>query len=75
MSKEKPYEYVPTYALAVLIAEYERLIGVGFFKLQSDLDKMKKELDERFEQKEEDRQITIEEYMRKRVKKDGLDNT
>ena len=66
MSKEKPYEYVPTYALAILISEYERLINVGFFKLQPDLDKMKLEINKRFAIPEEDKQISIEEYMRGR---------
>lgn len=70
MSKEKPYEFVPTYALAVLADHYEQLIKSGFFKLQKDLDLMKEELNKRFAKPEEDRQITIEEYMRGR-KKDG----
>lgn len=69
MNKERPYEFVPTYALAILINEYERLINVGFFKLQPDLDKMKLEINKRFINPEEDKQITIEEYMRSR--KDG----
>lgn len=66
MSKTRPYEYVPTYAIAILIEEYERLIKVGFFRLQNDLEKMKAEMQLRFSQPEEDRQITIEEYMRSR---------
>ena len=66
MSKERPYEYVPTYAIAVLISEYERLVKAGFFKLQPDLDKMQDELNKRFAIIKEDRQITIEEYMRNR---------
>ena len=66
MSKTRPYEYVPTYAIAILIEEYERLIKVGFFRLQNDLEKMKAEMQIRFSQPEEDRQITIEEYMRSR---------
>ena len=68
MSKERPYEFVPTYAIAILISEYARLINTGFFKLQPDLDKMKEELDRRFAKPEEDKQITIEEYIRSRNK-------
>lgn len=70
MSKERPYEFVPTYAIAILISEYERLVNAGFFKLQSDLDKMQAELDKRFERPVEDKQITIDEYLRKRNKND-----
>ena len=68
MSKERPYEFVPTYAIAILIGEYERLISAGFFKLQPDLDKMKLEFNKRFEKPEEDKQISIEEYIRSRNK-------
>ena len=66
MSKNRPYEFVPTYAIAILIEEYERLIKVGFFRLQNDLEKMKAEMKLRFTQPEEDKQISIEEYMRSR---------
>ena len=66
MSKTRPYEYVPTYAIAILIEEYERLIKVGFFRLQNDLEKMKAEMQLRFSQPEEDKQISIDEYMRSR---------
>lgn len=63
MSKERPYEYVPTYAIAVLQQEYSKLIQVGFFRLQSDLDKMNEEMGIRFENKKlDERQISIEEY-------------
>ena len=63
MSKERPYEYVPTYAIAVLQQEYSKLIQVGFFRLQNDLDKMNDEMSIRFENKKMDeRQISIEEY-------------
>lgn len=48
MSKDRPYEYVPSYALAYLIEEYQRLVNSGMFKLQPDLDKMKEELESRF---------------------------
>ena len=71
MSKERPYEFVPTYALAILIDHYEQLVKTGFFKLQKDLDLMKQEMDIRFNRPiEDDRQISIEEYMRSK-KKDG----
>lgn len=66
MSKDRPYEFVPTYALAVLISEYERLVKAGFFKLQPDLDKMQSELNNRFLIPQQDKQISIEEYMRSR---------
>ena len=63
MSKERPYEYVPTYAIAVLQQEYSKLIQIGFFRLQKDLDKMNEEMSIRFDtQKMEDKQISIEEY-------------
>lgn len=63
MSKERPYEYVPTYAIAVLQQEYSKLIQVGFFRLQNDLDKMNEEMSIRFENKKiDERQISIEEY-------------
>lgn len=69
MSKERPYEFVPTYAIAVLISEYERLVDTGFFKLKSDLDKMQEELDNRFAKPKEDRQISIDEWQRTRKDK------
>lgn len=63
MSKERPYQYVPTYAIAVLQQEYSRLIQVGFFRLQSDLDKMNEEMSIRYDiKKMENNQISIEEY-------------
>lgn len=65
MSKERPYEYVPTYAIAVLQQEYSKLIQIGFFRLQKDLDKMNEEMGIRFDtQKMEDKQISIEEYIK-----------
>lgn len=74
MSKERPYEYVPTYAIAVLQQEYSKLIQVGFFRLQSDLDKMNDEMSIRFENKKMDeRQISIEEYT-KSLKPKGKKN-
>ena len=65
MSKNKPYEYVPTYALAILIDHYEQLIKSGFFKLQKDLDLMKEEFNSRFTIPD-DKQISIDEYIRSR---------
>lgn len=66
MSKERPYEFVPTYAIAILIGEYERLVNAGFFKLQKDLDLMKTEMNKRFEKPEKDKQMSIDEYIRSR---------
>ena len=66
MSKERPYECVPTYAIAILICEYERLVNAGFFKLQKDLDLMKAEMNKRFEKPEKDKQMSIDEYIRSR---------
>lgn len=65
-NRERPYEFVPLYALMVLIQHYEGLIKEGYFKQQEELDLMKAELEIRFKKPEEDRQITIEEYMRSR---------
>ena len=62
MSKERPYEFVPTYALAVLMSNYAEYVKQGFFKLQKDLDEMEREWKIRF--KKDDRQISIDEYMR-----------
>lgn len=66
MSEQRPYEFVPTYAIAILIEEYERLIKVGFFRLENDLEKMKVEMKLRFAQPEEDKQISIDDYIRSR---------
>lgn len=68
MSKQRPYEFVPTYALALLISSYEEYVKQGFFKLQNDLGKMNEEWVIRFKKPEEDRQISIEEYIRSRSK-------
>ena len=65
-NRERPYEFVPLYALMVLIQHYEGLIKEGYFKQQEELDLMKAELEIRFKKPEEDKQITIEEYMRSR---------
>ena len=70
MSKERPYEYVPTYAIAVLQQEYSKLIQIGFFRLQKDLDKMNEEMSIRFDTKKmEDNQISIDEYIKTLRKK------
>ena len=66
MSKQRPYEFVPLYALMVLIQHYEGLIKEGYFKQQEELDLMKAELEIRFKKPQQDKQITIEEYMRNR---------
>lgn len=66
MSKQRPYEFIPTYALALLISNYEEYVKQGFFKLQNDLNKMNEEWVIRFKKPEKDRQISIEEYMRSR---------
>ena len=66
MSKIRPYEFVPTYAIVLLINEYENLVKSGMFKLQADLDKMKEEINIRLALPQQDKQISIEEYMRSR---------
>ena len=66
MSKNRPYEYVPTYALAILIDHYGQLVKSGFFKLQNDLDLMKEEFTKRTTLPEDDKQISIDEYIRSR---------
>ena len=72
MSKERPYEYIPTYAIAVLQQEYSKLILAGFFRLQKDLDKMNEEMGIRFDtQKMEDKQISIDEYVKTLKPKGG----
>ena len=62
---ERPYEKVPLIAMIILIQEYSKLVKDNF-KMQKDLDKMQDELNRRFAKPEENRQITIEEYMRSR---------
>ena len=69
MSKERPYEFVPTCALLILLNEYGRMIREGDFKKNNDYELMLKELDVRFfYQREESKQISIDEYMRGRRK-------
>ena len=64
---ERPYKYVPTVALFILIDKYKQIVNSGDFKKQRDLSEMKEELDIRFyTKKTDDRQISIEEYMRSR---------
>lgn len=64
---ERPYKYVPTVALFILIDKYKQIVNSGDFKKQRDLTEMKEELDIRFyTKKTDDRQISIEEYMRSR---------
>lgn len=65
MSKTRPYEFVPTYALAILIDHYELLVKSGFFKLQYDLDLMKEEFTTRITLPD-DKQISIDDYIRSR---------
>lgn len=66
MSKERPYEHVPTIALVILINEYIKMIQEDY-KKQQDLDKMLDEMKNRFKKPEQDKQISIEEYMRSRI--------
>lgn len=68
MSKIRPYEFVPTFAIVILLEEYGNLVKAGMFKLKPEFDKMKEELDIRFAKPKEDKQISIEEYMRSRSK-------
>ena len=68
MSKERPYEFVPTYALAVLISEYERIVEAGMFRYKDDLETMKAEMQLRFAKPEENKQISIKEYIKGRSK-------
>ena len=67
MNSDRPYQYVSTFALVVLIEIYDKKIQEGNFKLQRDFDLMYEEFERRLEiKKEEDKQISIEEYMRSR---------
>lgn len=67
MSKQRPYEFVPTCAILILINEYAKAIREGDFKKNKDYELMLKELDIRFFTiKENNKQISIEEYMRSR---------
>ena len=63
---ERPYKYVPTAALCILIDKYKQIVNSGDFKKQKDLDEINEELNIRFYTKKDDRQISIEEYMRSR---------
>lgn len=57
----RPYENVPLIGLIILIQEYTKMAKENF-KMQHDLDQMIQELNIRFGY--EDKQITIDEYMR-----------
>ena len=64
---ERPYRYVPTVALCILADQYKKFVNSGDFKKQKDLDEINEELNIRFyTKKTDDRQISIEEYMRSR---------
>lgn len=63
---ERPYKYVPTVALCILVEQYKNFVNSGDFKKQKDLDEINEELNIRFYTKKDDRQISIEEYMRSR---------
>lgn len=67
MSKERPYEFVPTIGLIIMIENYTKLAKDNI-KMQQDLKKMVNELNSRFKTQEDDKQISIEEYMRGRDK-------
>ena len=57
----RPYEKVPLIGLVILIENYTKMIKDNF-NMQHDLDQMMQELNIRFGY--EDKQITIDEYMR-----------
>ena len=63
---ERPYKYVPTAALCILAEQYKIFINSGDFEKQKDLEEINEELNIRFYTKKDDRQISIEEYMRSR---------
>lgn len=48
MSKDRPYEFVPTIAILILIENYKKFIDSGDFKYTNDMIKLKEELDRRF---------------------------
>lgn len=65
MNINRPYQFVPTIALIILIEAYDKMIREGDFKKQQDFDLMYAEFEFRINiKKEEDKQITIEEYMK-----------
>lgn len=63
----RPYEKVPLIGLVILIENYTKMIKDNF-NMQHDLDQMIQELNIRFGY--EDKQITIDEYMRTKEKGD-----
>lgn len=58
----RPYEKVPLIGLIIMIEAYTKLSKEDF-TYQKDLDNMIEELNYRFDYKEKDKQITIEEYI------------
>lgn len=62
----RPYENVPLIGLVILIENYTKIIKDNF-NMQHDLDQMIQELNIRFGY--EDKQITIDEYIRKKEDK------
>lgn len=48
MSKDRPYEYVPTIAILLLIEGYQKFIDSGDFKFTKEMELLKEELDRRF---------------------------
>ncbi len=62
----RPYENVPLIGLIILIQEYTKMAKENF-KMQQDLDQMLEEINIRFNIKN-DKQISIEEYMRSKSK-------
>lgn len=63
---KRPYKEIPLIAMIILIQEYSKMVKDNY-KFQEDLDQMLEELNIRFNiDKEDIKQITIEEYLRKR---------
>lgn len=60
----RPYEYVPLIALIILIENYSKMVKDNF-NMQKDLDQMVEELNIRFNIPN-NKQISIDEYLRKR---------
>lgn len=60
----RPYKEVPLIGLIILVQEYSKMVKDNF-KYQKDLDLMQEEIKIRFNI-EDDKQISIEEYMRSR---------
>ena len=62
---ERPYQYVPLVGLIELHEFYKREVESGNFKLQEQLEYINKEIRIRLTPVD-DKQITIDEYIRKR---------